>query len=68
MEAVGFTTQVQLYMDSADVLVSKPGGISITEAGTRGVPLLLGGIVLLLAAAAFALYLAATLLLVLAVR
>ena len=41
VEAMGFTTQVQLYMDSADVLVSKPGGISITEAGTRGVPLLL---------------------------
>ena len=34
VEAVGFTTQVPLYMDSADVLVSKPGGISITEAGT----------------------------------
>ena len=34
VEAVGFTTQVALYMDSADVLVSKPGGISITEAGS----------------------------------
>ena len=45
VEAVGFTTQVQLYMDSADVLVSKPGGISITEAGTRGVPLLLADMV-----------------------
>ena len=68
VQAVGFTSQVAQYMDSADLLVSKPGGISITEAGTRGVPLLLGGIVLLLAAAAFALSLAATLLLVLAVR
>ena len=45
VEAVGFTTQVALYMDSADVLVSKPGGISITEAGTRGVPLLLADMV-----------------------
>jgi len=45
VEAVGFTTQVPLYMDSADVLVSKPGGISITEAGTRGVPLLLADMV-----------------------
>ena len=45
VEAMGFTTQVQLYMDSADVLVSKPGGISITEAGTRGVPLLLADMV-----------------------
>lgn len=43
--AVGFTTEVPLYMDSADVLVSKPGGISITEAGTRGVPLLLADMV-----------------------
>ena len=42
---MGFTTQVALYMDSADVLVSKPGGISITEAGTRGVPLLLADMV-----------------------
>lgn len=45
VEAVGFTTQVPLYMDSADVLVTKPGGISITEAGTRGVPLLLADMV-----------------------
>lgn len=45
VDAVGFTTQVPLYMDSADVLVSKPGGISITEAGTRGVPLLLADMV-----------------------
>lgn len=45
VEAVGFTTQVPLYMDSADVLVTKPGGISITEAGTRGVPLLLSDMV-----------------------
>ncbi len=45
VEAVGFTAQVPLYMDSADVLVSKPGGISITEAGTRGVPLLLADMV-----------------------
>ena len=45
VEAVGFTTEVPLYMDSADVLVSKPGGISITEAGSRGVPLLLADMV-----------------------
>ena len=41
VEAVGFTNRVHRYMDSADVLVSKPGGISITEASTRGTPLLL---------------------------
>lgn len=45
VEAVGFTNRVALYMDSADVLVSKPGGISITEAGTRGTPLLLADMV-----------------------
>ena len=45
VEAVGFTDRVHRYMDSADVLVSKPGGISITEAGTRGTPLLLADMV-----------------------
>ena len=45
VEAVGFTNRVQQYMDSADVLVSKPGGISITEACTRGTPLLLADMV-----------------------
>ena len=45
VEAVGYTNRVHRYMDSADVLVSKPGGISITEAGTRGTPLLLADMV-----------------------
>ena len=45
VEAVGFANRVHRYMDSADVLVSKPGGISITEAGTRGTPLLLADMV-----------------------
>ena len=45
VEAVGFTNRVHRYMDSADVLVSKPGGISITEAGIRGTPLLLADMV-----------------------
>ena len=45
VEAVGFTNRVHRYMDSADVLVSKPGGISITEASTRGTPLLLADMV-----------------------
>lgn len=45
VQAVGFTSRVAQYMDSADLLVSKPGGISITEAGTRGVPLLLADMV-----------------------
>ena len=32
-------------MDSADLLVSKPGGISITEAACKGVPMLLADLV-----------------------
>jgi processive 1,2-diacylglycerol beta-glucosyltransferase len=34
-----FTTQVPLYMDACDVLLSKPGGISSTEAAVKNVPL-----------------------------
>lgn len=45
VEAVGFTNRVHRYMDSADVLVSKPGGISITEAACKGVPMLLADLV-----------------------
>ena len=36
---VGFTTEVASYMSAADVLISKPGGISSTEAAVCGVPL-----------------------------
>jgi processive 1,2-diacylglycerol beta-glucosyltransferase len=35
---VGFTTEVASYMSAADVLISKPGGISSTEAAVCGVP------------------------------
>ena len=45
VEAVGFTNRVHRYMDSADLLVSKPGGISITEAACKGVPMLLADLV-----------------------
>ena len=45
VQAVGFTSQVAQYMDSADLLVSKPGGISITEAACKGVPMLLADLV-----------------------
>lgn len=36
--SVGFTTEVASYMSAADVLISKPGGISSTEAAVCGVP------------------------------
>lgn len=37
--AVPFTNQVPLYMDACDVLLTKPGGISSTEAAVRGIPM-----------------------------
>lgn len=36
---VPFTKDVNLYMNAADVLVSKPGGLSSTEAAVANVPL-----------------------------
>lgn len=37
----GFTDQVRLLMDSADCLVSKPGGLSVSEALSQGKPLII---------------------------
>jgi len=37
--AVPFTERVSLYMDACDVLLTKPGGLSSTEAAVKGVPL-----------------------------
>ena len=37
--AVGFTDQVCRFMRAADVMLSKPGGLSSTEAAAVGVPL-----------------------------
>lgn len=39
IQAVTFTKKVSLYMKAADVLLSKPGGISSSEAAAMGVPL-----------------------------
>ncbi|MEA5059922.1 MAG: glycosyltransferase [Candidatus Pelethousia sp.] len=38
---VGFTDKIPLLMDSADVFLTKPGGISISEAASKGLPMLL---------------------------
>ncbi len=38
--AVPFTERVALYMDACDVLLTKPGGLSSTEAAVKGVPLI----------------------------
>ena len=39
LQALGFTDQVATYMAAADVLLSKPGGLSSTEAAVANVPL-----------------------------
>lgn len=39
VSTVPFTREVPLYMDACDVLLSKPGGLTSTEAAVRGVPL-----------------------------
>lgn len=36
---IGFTDQVSDYMDASDVLFSKPGGLSSTEAIAKGIPI-----------------------------
>lgn len=37
---VPFTDQVNLYMNAADILLSKPGGLSTTEAAVANVPII----------------------------
>jgi processive 1,2-diacylglycerol beta-glucosyltransferase len=39
--AVGWTDQVPLYMQAADLLVSKAGGVTLAEAAAIGVPLIM---------------------------
>lgn len=39
IRAITFTEKVYLYLKAADVLISKPGGISSSEAATVGIPL-----------------------------
>lgn len=39
IHVVGYTAQVSLYMDSADLYLTKPGGISITEAAAKKLPM-----------------------------
>ena len=36
---ITYTDKVGLYLDAADVLLSKPGGLSSTEAAVKGIPL-----------------------------
>lgn len=39
VHTVAFTERVPLYMDACDVLLTKPGGISSTEAAIKGIPI-----------------------------
>lgn len=36
---MGYTEEVSLYMDSADLYLTKPGGISVTEAAAKDLPM-----------------------------
>lgn len=36
---VGYTNQIPLYMDSADLYLTKPGGVSVTEAAVKCLPM-----------------------------
>lgn len=39
VRVLDFTTEVPLYMDACDLLFTKPGGLSSTEACIKGIPL-----------------------------
>ncbi len=39
VHVVGYTEEVSLYMDSADLYLTKPGGISVTEAAAKELPM-----------------------------
>lgn len=41
ISAIGFTDKVHLYMKACDLIITKPGGLSSTEAMVSNVPLLL---------------------------
>jgi processive 1,2-diacylglycerol beta-glucosyltransferase len=40
LTVLDFTTEVSLYMDASDVLFTKPGGLSTTEAAVKGIPMI----------------------------
>lgn len=40
MRAVGFTSKMPLYMDAADLILTKPGGLSSTEAAVKALPMI----------------------------
>lgn len=40
VQAIAFTTEVDIYMDASDVILSKPGGLSSTETAAKNIPLI----------------------------
>lgn len=40
VQILGFTTQMSLYLKACDVLFTKPGGLTSTEAAVTGVPMI----------------------------
>lgn len=41
LTAVGYTSQVALWMDAADLIISKPGGLTSSEAMAKRLPMLI---------------------------
>lgn len=41
LRVLGFTGQISAYMDAADLIVTKPGGLSTTEAAAKHLPMVL---------------------------
>ncbi len=39
--ALSYTQKVDVYMDASDILITKPGGLSVTEAAVKEIPLIL---------------------------
>lgn len=40
MRVIGFTKRVSLYLDAADLILTKPGGLSTTEASVKATPMI----------------------------
>lgn len=45
LRVVGYTKEVSRYMDAADMIVTKPGGLSATEAANKHLPMVLINVV-----------------------
>ncbi len=40
LRVLGFTKNIPVYMDAADLMMTKPGGLSSTEAAAKGLPII----------------------------